>query len=572
MFLPSEYYVHAMSSLPILDLRDAYLFLVAGALVVHLIYKKFEVQPSSYFPTFLLLIATPFLCSSFLIAHFASAMIAYLAGFAAFYGSLLTSIACYRLSPWHPLAKYPGPVLAKLSKFWIMYIIWKGKQLDIVTGLHKKYGTHVRLGPNELSIADADLLPALLAPDMPRGPMWDGRRNPDAEPNLIATRSREDHARKRVAWTHAFSTASVREYQPAIARRAGQLAEELEKRALAGETVDLVNWMIYFAFDFMGDMAFGGGFELMRDGDVNGLWKMMVDRIDVIAWQMHIPWATRLLLKIPFATEAVVKFRNFTIKCAKQRQEKGSSAKDLFYHLIGEGKDDDSKMTQAQLNELVVSGELAIVAGSDTTSTTLSGVFFYLLTHPECYDRLRKEVDAVFPPGEGEPFDGARLAEMKYLNAVINETLRIQPAVPTAIQRAPERGTGGKWVGKDYIPEGTAVNIPPYVLHHNPKYFSPAPDSFMPERWLQNSSSEKMLGNEKVMHYYPAFIPFSTGHANCAGKNLAIAEMRVVTALLMQKFNIRLAPGYDPARWTREMIDLFVMKPSELPVIITLRE
>ncbi|KAL5536827.1 hypothetical protein ACEPAF_650 [Sanghuangporus sanghuang] len=83
--------------------------------------------------------------------------------------------------------------------------------------------------------------------------------------------------------------------------------------------------MICFAFDFMGDMAFGGGFELMRDGD------------------MHIPWATRLLLKIPFATEAVVKFRNFTIQCAKQRQEKGSSAKDLFNHLIGEGKDDDSK-------------------------------------------------------------------------------------------------------------------------------------------------------------------------------------------------------------------------------------
>ncbi|KAL5536828.1 hypothetical protein ACEPAF_651 [Sanghuangporus sanghuang] len=171
-----------MSSLPILDLRDAYLSVVAGALIVHLIYMKSEVQPSSYFPTFLLLIATPFLCSSFLIAHFASATTAYLAGFATFYVSLLTSIACYRLSPWHPLAKYPGPVLAKLPKFWILYMIWKGKQLNVVTGLHKKYGTHVRHGPNEPSIADADLLPALLAPDMLRGPMWDGRRNPDAEP------------------------------------------------------------------------------------------------------------------------------------------------------------------------------------------------------------------------------------------------------------------------------------------------------------------------------------------------------------------------------------------------------
>lgn len=71
------------------------------------------------------------------------------------------------------------------------------------------------------------------------------------------------------------------------------------------------------------------------------------------------------------------------------------------------------------MSEVVVSGELAIVAGSDTTSTTLSGVFYYLLTNPACYARLRAELDEAFPPGEGEPFDGTRLAELKYLNAIM---------------------------------------------------------------------------------------------------------------------------------------------------------
>lgn len=74
------------------------------------------------------------------------------------------------------------------------------------------------------------------------------------------------------------------------------------------------------------------------------------------------------------------------------------------------------------LSEAIVNGELAIVAGSDTTSTTLSGVFFNLLTHPEYYERLRREVDDVFPPGEDPLSDanaGARMAEMKYLNAVM---------------------------------------------------------------------------------------------------------------------------------------------------------
>ena len=85
---------------------------------------------------------------------------------------------------------------------------------------------------------------------------------------------------------------------------------------------------------------------------------------------------------------------------------------------------------------------------------------------------------------------------------------------------------------------------------------------------MQSSASEK---SEKVVHHTQAFIPFSTGHANCAGKNLALAEMRAVTAVLMQKFDFRFAPGYDPARWEREMVDLFVIKPGELPVIITPR-
>ncbi|KAH8115860.1 high nitrogen upregulated cytochrome P450 monooxygenase 2 [Phellopilus nigrolimitatus] len=571
MLIPTNY---KLEDLPGLEFRDAILFVVASALATHMIYKKYEFQPSSYLPTLALLVATPTLASSFLRAHFATAASAYIIGFSTFYASLLSSIAVYRLSPWHPLAKYPGPILAKLSKFWIIVVILKGEQHRVIAALHRKHGPYVRLGPNELSFADVDLLPALLAPDMPRGPMWDGRRNPDAEPSLIATRSSTVHAAKRVPWTHAFSTVSVREYQPAIARRASQLADELEKRALAKETVDLGTWLIYFAFDFMGDMAFGGGFELMRDGDVNGVWKMLVDRIDVIAWQMHIPWATRMLLKIPFATEAVVKFRNFTIQCAAQRKEKGSFSKDLFYHLINEGNEDTSKTSASRMEDIVASGELAIVAGSDTTSTTLSGVFFFLLTNPEIYARLQREVDEAFPLGEGDPFDGSRLADMKYLNAVINETMRLQPAVPTGIQRAPEKGTGGKWIGNHFLTEGTAVNIPPYVLHRDPRYFSPATEKFWPDRWLQssaNAKSEKLPGTAPVVTNVSAFIPFSAGHANCAGKNLALAEMRAVVALLMQRFEMRFADGYDPRRWEEDMVDLFVMKPTELPVVLSLR-
>lgn len=62
---------------------------------------------------------------------------------------------------------------------------------------------------------------------------------------------------------------------------------------------------------------------------------------------------------------------------------------------------------------------LAIIAGSDTTATVMAAVFYFLLTHREIYQNLREEVDSAFPLGESDPFNGAKLADMAYLNAVM---------------------------------------------------------------------------------------------------------------------------------------------------------
>lgn len=172
-----------------------------------------------------------------------------------------------------------------------------------------------------------------------------------------------------------------------------------------------------------------------------------------------------------------------------------------------------------------------------------------------------------------------------------NETLRLQPPVPTGLQRAPEKGSGGKWVGNQYVQEfldfdvmlkcayfpsflseNTAVNVAPYVYHHDPRYFSPLTDKFWPDRWLQDfERSEKSSAIGPVIHNVAAFIPFSAGHAMCGGKSLAYAEMRMVVALLIQRFDMCFADGYDPNRWENEIQDVFVSKLGELPVVLTKR-
>jgi cytochrome P450 len=106
---------------------------------------------------------------------------------------------------------------------------------------------------------------------------------------------------------------------------------------------------------------------------------------------------------------------------------------------------------------------LAMGAGSDTTSTALANIIYYLISYPVVFARLRAELDAV--AGEegasyDAPLDSDHLAELKYLQAVINETLRLQPAVPNGVQRTAHGDHGPLPVAGYIIPAGTSVQIP----------------------------------------------------------------------------------------------------------------
>jgi hypothetical protein len=112
-----------------------------------------------------------------------------------------------------------------------------------------------------------------------------------------------------------------------------------------------------------------------------------------------------------------------------------------------------------------------------------------------------------------------------------------------------------------FIPEGTQVYVPPYSLHLDARYFSPSPEKFMPERWI-----DPLLAPN--VH---AFIPFSYGPSNCVGRNLARQEIGMVTCLLLSKLEIRFAPGFDAAAWPGQLHDHFVTTKGALMVLVKRR-
>ena len=127
-----------------------------------------------------------------------------------------------------------------------------------------------------------------------------------------------------------------------------------------------------------------------------------------------------------------------------------------------------------------------------------------------------------------------------------------------------------------FIPEGTSAFVHTYSLQRDPRYFSPLPDSFLPERWL--SQVQRLVlepkifsSQEKYIHNTAAFIPFSTGPTSCPGKMLALMEMRMVVSVIVSRFDLKLDPSYNPQKWYEDMGDYFTMVKGPLPTLLSLR-
>ncbi|KAL0062615.1 hypothetical protein AAF712_010549 [Marasmius tenuissimus] len=373
---------------------------------------------------------------------------------------------------------------------------------------------------------------------------------------MPASEARTD--RRRV-WSRGFTTEAVKEYQEIIVDKATQLAEGLSARTKS--EVDLGQWLGFFAFDFMAEMMFGGGSEMLKDGKDNGAMEVIRKGMGITQTITHIPWFSYVAKLIPAISENGNRLRGFGVEWCTRRIQNGAEKKDLWYHLTDEAGHEKVKPTTAVVASDSV---LAIVAGSDTTSTAMANLFWCLMAHPDTYERLREEVDREYPAGIDPLLDTSRFGNMKYLTACLNETLRLLPPVPTNGPRVVHKGSGGRVISGHYIPENTQVFVPPYVVHRNPESFSPSPDAFIPERWL-SETKDSIPGGERVLKA-DAFIPFSYGPTNCIGKNLAKLEMMMVITMLVQKFEFRFAEGFDWRRWGNEHIDVFVTMNEPLRV------
>lgn len=149
------------------------------------------------------------------------------------------------------------------------------------------------------------------------------------------------------------------------------------------------------------------------------------------------------------------------------------------------------------------------MAGSETTASSLASLTARLLSQPRVYQKLKDEIRGKFK-SESEINLKAVSEELPYLNACIEEGLRIFPPAPIGFLRAIQKG--GDVIDGYELPGGTSVSVSSWCAHHSADNFKD-PDDFIPERWLETAEGTPYKNDAKL-----AFRPFSLGPRGCIGK------------------------------------------------------
>lgn len=142
---------------------------------------------------------------------------------------------------------------------------------------------------------------------------------------------------------------------------------------------------------------------------------------------------------------------------------------------------------------------IAFLVGSDTTSGVLSLLLYHLLSHRDVYDRLVSELSAKYP----SPLHlDDNVCDLPYLNAVVNEGIRLGTPFPGLPRVVPK---GGAVLAGRFVPENVIVAVPAYAQQVSAENFSPSPKEFRPQRWLPDG-----LGLDTVLRT-SALMAFSFG-------------------------------------------------------------
>ncbi|XP_053692133.1 probable cytochrome P450 4d14 [Sabethes cyaneus] len=357
----------------------------------------------------------------------------------------------------------------------------------------------------------------------------------------------------RKALTSAFHFKILENFVPVFDRQSTVLMEKLRKTD--GKVVKIFPMVKLCTLDIIVETAMGtpssaqitqSSYTLAVEEMATIAFLRMFNRFYfsdfIFRFSKFYPTYGRCLKTIQNFTLSIIEKRRKTLQqnAAEDGQQPpqgnddlGSKPKMALLDILLQTNIDGRPLTDEEIREEV---DTFMFAGHDTTASAITFLLYTLAKHPDVQQKVYEEIIAVLgdSSSSGEtPLNISTLNDLKYLDLVIKESLRLFPPVPfitrTALKEVDLCGLK--------VPADTNFTIGIYNMHHNAAYF-PDPERFIPERF------EAERGAEKLNPY--AYVPFSAGGRNCIGQKFAQYEIKSTISKVIRNCRVELPyPDYE---------------------------
>ncbi|XP_047914741.2 thromboxane-A synthase isoform X1 [Anser cygnoides] len=370
----------------------------------------------------------------------------------------------------------------------------------------------------------------------------------------------------RSVLTPAFSDTKLKEMTPLINQACDVLLSNLKVYADSGKAFDIQRCYNCFTLDVVGSVAFGTQVDSQKNPDdpfvknCRTFFEMSLFK-PLLILILSFPFIMIPLLRI-LPNKKQKELNGFFIQTIKNaivfrdQQDAAERRRDFLQWMLDSRNSADSlaagcfdmispattssqnevpsagktpsEKVQKTLTEDEIAGQafLFLIAGYETTTSTLSFATYLLATNPDCQEKVLQEIDE-FSAKHMVP-DYQNVQELPYLDMVIAETLRMYPP---AFRFTREAAKDCVVLGQ-HIPAGAVIETAVGHLHHNPEFW-PEPEKFIPERFTEEAKKEQ--------HPF-AYLPFGAGPRGCIGMKMGLLETKMTLLRILQKFQFKICP------------------------------
>ncbi|PFH48986.1 hypothetical protein AMATHDRAFT_64081 [Amanita thiersii Skay4041] len=474
---------------------------------------------------------------------------------------------------WSPLSAIPGPWYAAVSDFWLTAHVLRLEQCKTIQRLFEVYGPVVRVGPNKVVFRDITSARSVYSVHkFDKSPYYKSLLTNNND-HAMTTLEHASHAIRRKGYAPHYNLSNLAKFQPEIHESIFELVNALEN--IAGKTpLECLTLFRHLMVDVVSFTSYGHHASAVR--------KWAMDERDPLLTAINdfpkrgilrsaVPtWAWNLVCRIPSTRlrqlcDSDKILAEFVSARVYEMRAQMSSAKitesdkiPMLQRLLQYRYSSKEKMPD---HDIISECMGHLIAGADTTSTTLAYLFWELSRRADIVKKLQAELDETMPNSRNLP-DISVMQEMPYLNAFIKEGLRLYTAAPSLLERVVPSAskTGSPDEVFDLmgygLPAGTVVSTQAWSMHRDATVFH-SPDTFMPERWLESFSNP-----EELMRMGQYMMPFGTGTRMCGGQNLAQLMLKTIVAALMRNFDVMAPPETNEV--SMEIKDSFVIFPAAM--------